>query len=232
MQVTMRDCQAGPGRFTCGIIGSNTNLCVNNLFERTAIWFTDVGGGNGPLVFFNNLVRYGSVKFDKYDSTYSWLARDNLFDSTTNTLNLFVSGFSQDHNAYLYTAQMTPTNVSDVVLTSFTYTNGPLGTFYHFSTNLVDAGSATADLRALYHFTTQSSQVKETNSVVDIGYHYVAVNSSGNPIDTDGDNVPDYLEDANGNGAVDSGEPDWMNQNDPGLLGIWISRPANSEPLP
>src|SRR5439155_12852851 len=51
-----------------------------------------------------------------------------------------------------------------------------------------------------------------TNSVMDIGYHYVALDTSPStpvPFDTDGGGVPDYLEDANGNGTNDVGETDW-----------------------
>ena len=58
----------------------------------------------------------------------------------------------------------------------------------------------------LYHFTTQTNQVKETNSIVDIGYHYVAVNAYGQPVDSNGDGIPDYLEDANGDGLFDVGD--------------------------
>jgi Regulator of chromosome condensation (RCC1) repeat/Bacterial TSP3 repeat len=71
---------------------------------------------------------------------------------------------------------------------------------------LINAGSTTADLVGLYHFTTQTNQMKETNSPVDIGYHYVAVDGNGNPVDTDGDGIPDYIEDANGNGSYDAGD--------------------------
>jgi hypothetical protein len=39
-----------------------------------------------------------------------------------------------------------------------------------------------------------------------IGYHYVAVDGNGNPIDTNGNGIPDYLEDANGNGVYDAGD--------------------------
>jgi hypothetical protein len=92
-------------------------------------------------------------------------------------------------------------------------------------------GSTTADQLGLYQYTTQTNQVKETNSTVDIGYHYVAVDSSGNPIDTNGDGVPDYLEDANGNGLVDSGEIDWMLPGDLGLTVI-ITRPSNNSSVP
>jgi hypothetical protein len=45
---------------------------------------------------------------------------------------------------------------------------------------------------------------------VEIGFHYVAVNaSSGQPVDTDGDGIPDYAEDRNGNGTADAGERNW-----------------------
>ena len=62
----------------------------------------------------------------------------------------------------------------------------------------------------LYHYTTQTNQAKETNSVVDIGYHYVAVNSSGSPIDTDGDGSPDYYEDVNGDGSATGDPTSWL----------------------
>jgi hypothetical protein len=45
--------------------------------------------------------------------------------------------------------------------------------------------------------------------VVDIGYHYVALNTNGVPLDSNGDGIPDYIEDANGDGVVDSGETPW-----------------------
>jgi parallel beta-helix repeat protein len=41
---------------------------------------------------------------------------------------------------------------------------------------------------------------------VDIGLHFIALNAQGAPVDTDGDYVPDYLEDINGNGIQDGGE--------------------------
>ena len=86
---------------------------------------------------------------------------------------------------------------------------------------LVNAGSRTADQAGLYHYTTQTGQTKETNSVVDIGFHYLAVDANGNPIDTDGDGLPDSLEDRNGNGSYDSGsgETDWQML---GMMVIWL----------
>jgi hypothetical protein len=107
---------------------------------------------------------------------------------------------------------------------------------------LIDAGSTTADQFGLYHFTTQpdlqwnyelseSTQLPETNSIVDIGYHYVAADAYGNPIDTNGDGIPDYIEDANGNGVIDSGEISWNLSGDPGLR-VFITRPRNGSQLP
>ena len=53
----------------------------------------------------------------------------------------------------------------------------------------------------------------------------------GFAIDTDGDGIPDYIEDANGNGVVDSGETSWTNANDLGLH-VLITRPANNTVIP
>ena len=85
---------------------------------------------------------------------------------------------------------------------------------YYLPTNapyaaLLNDGSTNAHLLSLYHYTTTTNQVKETNTIVDLGFHYVAVDGSGLPVDSDGDGVPDYLEDKNGNGQVDGGETDW-----------------------
>ena len=47
--------------------------------------------------------------------------------------------------------------------------------------------------------------------MVDIGYHYVATDAYGNPLDSNGNGIPDYLEDANGDGMFDAGDlADWQ----------------------
>ena len=53
---------------------------------------------------------------------------------------------------------------------------------------------------------------KETTSTVDIGFHYVATDSSGIPLDYDGDGLPDYYEDQNGDGFAQITETDWEDQ--------------------
>ena len=48
---------------------------------------------------------------------------------------------------------------------------------------------------------------------MDIGLHYVALDANGNMADFDGDGLPDYIEDANGNGSLDAGETSWTSAN-------------------
>jgi hypothetical protein len=64
--------------------------------------------------------------------------------------------------------------------------------------------------------------VLEANTIVDIGYHYVAVDANGNPIDTTGSGVPDYMADQNGNGVLDPGEIPF---------GITIETPINGSTI-
>ena len=51
------------------------------------------------------------------------------------------------------------------------------------------------------------------------------------PLDYDGDGLPDYFEDRNGNGSVDSGETDWRSATDLGLK-VWITEPKNNSNIP
>ena len=73
--------------------------------------------------------------------------------------------------------------------------------------------------------------IPAVDQAVEIGFHYVAVDGSGNPLDYDGDAMPDYFEDRNGNGSVDSGETDWRSATDLGLK-VWISEPKSYSNIP
>ena len=157
------------------------------------------------IVLVNNLFRGGTLYLDDYNQTCT--LKDNLFDQTSfivSDTNYLVNG----NNGYVTNCdRLTNTFGTDVILASSpAYQIGSLGRWY-YPTNLIltNAGSQTADLASLYHYTTTTNQVNETNSIVDIGFHYVAVGTNGLPFDTNGDGVPDYLEDANGNGITDAG---------------------------
>ncbi len=66
----------------------------------------------------------------------------------------------------------------------------------------------------MFHHTLTVDQAKDIGWA-DVGFHYVALNASAQPADSDNDGWPDYLEDKNGNGIFDSGsgETDWQTSN-------------------
>jgi hypothetical protein len=77
---------------------------------------------------------------------------------------------------------------------------------------LIDQGSRTAPDASLFHYTTSTTVAsKEGSSQVDIGLHYIAANAGNQPTDNDGDGLPDYAEDADGNGAVGTPETSFAN---------------------
>jgi hypothetical protein len=158
------------------------------------------------------------------------------FDSTTFNLTSSgnTNGYYTDYNSFLAYSNTTPYLGGHEVTVAggYNWETSHFGNYYlPYYSPLIQAGSTTADRVGLYHFTTQISEVPETNAVVDIGYHYVAVDEYGNPLDTNGDGVPDYLEDANGNGLVDSGEIGWNIVGDRGLT-VTISRPRPNSVVP
>ena len=195
----------------------------NNLF-RGGNWFILVPipatAGNGT--FQDNLFE----KLDLLQDTNSPLdyAYNGYWPKTAS--ELLWSG--RDIGRLLPTATSGTTNgLHEVTFpTAPPYQVGPLGNYYlPNSTPLYHAGSQTPGEAGLYHYTTRLDQIKEGdeyiafNNQVNIGLHYVAVTnnqlSTGNyqPKDSDGDGIPDYMEDANGSGTVEAGvETDWHNQ--------------------
>ena len=196
--------------------GSTNTITVlqNNLFYRASLIATPIAPAYTSLSLSNNLVFGGEVFLFNEASANTWQAFNNAFDSTLIQTNRFVPlGFlTNGNNAYLNCLyRLNPIGASDVLTNgTMAYQAGPLGSFYQPTNSpLINMGSTTADQVGLYHYTVTTNQIPETNSVLDIGYHYVAVNTTGSPLDSNGDGVPDYIEDANGNGIVDSGETNW-----------------------
>ena len=205
-QLSLQDCAMWGGKAQFSGTTAATIGLTNNLFARTAnkyyAW--------PQLSAYNNLFWGGSNRFDRYSGGGTWTFRDNAFHDTGLT-NVNASVVN-DHNGYLGVGQcqIGGSTSSNVAVSTFTYTTSHLGGFYHVSTNLVNAGSRSASAAGLYHHTVRADQTKETNSIVDIGFHYVAADED-EPLDTDDDGVADYSEDLNGNGVRDPGETDYQN---------------------
>jgi hypothetical protein len=209
----VQDCEFWGGQNNFTGATNTTATLKNNLFYRSVITAAATNLSS-TLCLTNNLFFGAAVKILQPTNTV-WCAFNNDFDTCTITNSTLTNGY----NAYLNcSGRLQPTNTHDVVSSSgLAYQTGSLGSFYQPSGSpLINWGSTTADQVGLYHFTTQTNQMKETNSVVDIGYHYVAVDGYGNPLDTDGDGMPDYLEDSNGNDIYDTGD-----------LGNWLISPFN-----
>ena len=198
----IQDSEFGPGLISIyGTSDAQTNNILNNAFNGSSIDWE-----YGVVTIRNNLF-YGCpyFHFDNYGNNM-WPIQDNMFFACAPSVR-WQDAVIMDHN---------------LTTSTFTFTNGPLGAYYQASTSGIDAGSHLASAAGLYHYTTQTSQAKETNSVVDIGYHYVAVNGLGQSLDSDGDGIPDYLEDSNGNGVYDAGI-DYVN---------WQSADTDGDGLP
>jgi hypothetical protein len=108
--------------------------------------------------------------------------------------------------------------MGDVTLdTTLPYQAGPYGKYYlPTMTPLYHAGSRSFEDAGLAQYTTRADQITEgqelSGHAVNIGLHYVAATNSQlstfnpQPRDSDGDGVADYVEDANGNDAVEDNE--------------------------
>jgi len=169
---------------------------TNCLFHRAQI------GAQSPGSCLNmqNCTVAGGFLFAYHGGTWPVTIANSTFDGTL--IGMDTSGVVCDYNAFITGSnRLSVFGAHDIVTNSFNWQSSWLGDYY-LPTNslLVNAGSTNANLLGLYHFTTQTGQVKETNSIVDIGYHYVATDGYGHSLDSNGNGNPDYLEDVGGNG--------------------------------
>jgi len=195
---------------------------TNCLFDRSGFGIT---GGNPAQCWMRNCTLHGgSLALYEYGQTWPVWIEECAFDGTALQVDDNSGGNTNytycDFNAFLTNGDRLPVDglSHDVTnLVSFNWQCSWFGNYYlPADSPLIDHGSTTADKVGLYHFTTQTNQVPEGTSFVDLGYHYVATDANGNPLDTNGDGIPDYLEDANGNGVFDAGD-----------LGNWLISPYN-----
>ena len=229
--VNVRDCQFHGGQVTS--LRPDVTL-LNNLYNRVTLKLYSPVNGFTALV--RNGTHFGGSVTVSNVAGGTWTVRDNLFDTT----NLVQNGtVGNNYNGYLTNGvRLTPNGANDVKLTvtNITYETGWLGRFYlptnvTSHTPLVNAGSQNATNTGLYHYTMVTNQTRELSTIVDVGFHYIGVGSTGLPLDGDGDGLANYLEDANGNGSVDSGETDWQTANDWGLR-VFITRPRSGSIVP
>jgi hypothetical protein len=178
-QAVFEHCEFYRGLFdTQGTTSDPINFTFNNnLFHRVAIW----GWLEPRLTFKQNTFRGTDVDLAGWGSGSPFIViQNNLFDKVTGYID--TNNLTASHNGFTvgsYFPELAhASNKTNLVAD---YETGALGNFYLPGSGtglatLINAGSTNANLLGLYHFTTQVNQAKETNTVVDIGYHYVAVN--------------------------------------------------------
>lgn len=213
----------------------STYFFTNCLLYRTpaGVW----QGSSGNQMVFQNCTIWGSYIYLEPTNTLGIVVKDCSLDGgvvgMTTNLGANASYATYDYNAYSTTTNpFTIGGTHDHASMSFNWETSWFGNFY-LPTNsiLMNGGDVTADTIGLYHFTIETNQVIEGTNLVSIGYHYVVTDTNGVPLDTNADGVPDYLEDANGNGLVDSGEVGWNINGDLGLK-VLITRPKNNSLIP
>jgi RHS repeat-associated protein len=223
---------SGPANLTlrdCLLVGGYINLVpqtpsgtppsinlgiTNNVFEGVQwIFYQGYNGFETPmfLQLRNNLFRGGSLGLSMSERVAEWFVHDNLFDTNALTAPFLV--VTNSHNGYRNTAPLPGTWGYNKILTTNDFQTGALGRYYYPATggnlsSLIDSGSRSATNVGLYHYTTKIDHAKELNSIVDIGFHYVAL-SNAVPMDTDADGLADYLEDTSGDGLYQIGEKRW-----------------------
>lgn len=217
---------------TIATYGASTYF-TNCLFDRAGLALYGDADATS-ITFLNSTFREGGMIMKRYSggSPSFWRVENCAFDgmniTTYDELNANTNSTYMDYNAF------NPSNTNwishpfswwgapktnvlevagphDMTVTNYNWQAGALGDFYlPVGSNLTNSGSTNANLIGLYHFTTTTNQVKETNSMVDIGYHYVALDDKGFPFDSDFDDFADYIEDANGNGTGADDAQSWV----------------------
>lgn len=211
-RLALTDCELHGGYLNFNTAGTYARVVAltNNVLNR--VFFSLGTGADTTLTTYarNNLFRGITSGSLNAASGNAWEWRDNLFD--TASLWQYFAGVANGHNAYRNCPrQLTPAGNGNLTLTALNYPEDAWGRGWYASTtpSLVDAGSRTASAAGLYHYTTTPDQTKEANSLMDIGFHYVAF-CEGAPCDTDGDMLGDFFEDRDGDGLADAGESDWQ----------------------
>ena len=196
-----------------------------------------------PNLAFENCTFYDGGMYMSRSSAVTWLIQNSSFDGTALAWSDPYNGTSYTtigYNAY-DTNNLSWTNYpyfngstkygtnevgqNDLMVTNFNWTASWFGPFYvPDASPAIYKGSTNANYLGLYHFTTTTNQVPDGTNVVSIGYHYVSTDQYGNPLDSNGDGIPDYLADPAGNGLGN-----WDNTM---FLNVIITQPQNESTIP
>lgn len=226
----LRDCEVYGAGANWVMSESNNTPTVgltNNVFHRVPFAVSN----NAAITSYNNLF-YGATNTNSFAVSMRHRSgtpspntnENNVFDGVTASLDGLVG-----YNAYVHGA--TNSNMTNTdIQTNITWQAGPLGAYYQATNSpLLANGNTYATNLGLYHYTVTTNESVDGTNMVSRGYHYVTLGANGFPLDTNGDGIPDYLEDANGNGVVDSGEIDWLVSGDLGLTVVITQPQANSQ---
>jgi len=221
-RIFFQDCQFyNPALFLLNEGGGAPAITVcftNNLLVRPYIYLEQDTSTDAIVVqAWNNLFQGGAIYFDNWTGSSTWYVRDNFFDKVS---TLYGSSIQHSYNAYVTSyPKLAGSGNTDKTISSADYLTGTLGSTYYPTmggnlATLFNGGSRAASAAGLYHHTLKTTNLKEGEdpaiTTVTIGFHYVALDSTGLLADYDGDGLPDYSEDANGNGQMDAGESNWQ----------------------
>jgi hypothetical protein len=184
---------------------ANNNLFLEDWMEPLVI-FPTPGASGGNWTFRDNLfdsvpfVQMSAEPLDYYNNAY-WQLPASIVQWWNSESSFTFAGTLSATT----TGDGTTDGSGDLTLTAPPqYQSGPFGNYYlPPTTQLHQAGSRTGDAAGLCQYTTRPDQTKEQiGQTIDIGLHYVAAGVNNMPMDTDGDGVPDYVEDSSGTGAT------------------------------
>ena len=220
--VQAKHCEFYGGAVGCNMLAGYTNC----LFYRAGFGISNALAY--PYQIYINCTFYGgSLNFGHSEGGvpywYSYI-HDCAFDGTTFSVgDPFGSNTNYadyNYNAFNSGAAQPPTEGANTVTVTggFNWQSNWFGNYYlPPNSSLIDAGDQTAGQLGLAFFTTQTNQMMELNTVVDIGYHYVAVNTNGLPF-TDTNGVPYYQQ--SGFDPDGSGLPLWWQLQYFGTTGV------------